>query len=379
MPAEPEHSTPGNKVEVFRGGKEYFSELFAHIDAAEKYVHVQLYILENDQTGKLFLDHLFRAAERGVRVFLMLDAYGCSWVRRPQLTEWSKKGLTVKLFSLRFRFKRFFIGRVQHAKIVVIDSVWMSVGGLNFADRYSGFDGETPWLDAACWIEGPAAGQMNKLASVYWPNKVKHHLRAQHGIDAISGGIRVSLLFNDWLRKRQEIKKAYMEAIGSAKEDILIVAAYFFPSAKLLRLLLDKAKEGVKVRLVFSAISDVPLIKPSMEYFYSGLQREGIEIWEWKETVLHAKVAFVDQRWMTLGSYNLNQLSDIGSLEANVAFEDEKLVGELYAYYLNEIYPKTELVRKSRGAIVRRVEQLVSFLLIRMALKLLFLTNRHPH
>lgn len=379
MAVEPEHSTPGNQVEVFRGGEAFFFKLFERIDAAEKFVHIQVYILENDSTGKQLLDHLVGAVNRGVRVFLMLDAYGCSWVGRTQITEWTKKGLTVKLFSRHFRFKRFFLGRVQHAKIVIIDSVWMSVGGLNFADRYSGFDGHPPWLDAACWVKGPAAAQLNKLAAIYWPKKIKQFLRSQQGIEQMDEGIRVWILCNDWLRKRQEINKAYMQAIGAAKEDILIAAAYFFPSRKLLNLLISKAKAGVKVRLVFSAHSDVPLIKPSMEYFYAGLQREGIEIWEWKESVLHAKIAFVDQHWVTLGSYNLNQLSDVGSLEVNIAFEDQKMVTELYAYFLEEIYPKTELVRKSGGPIMRRFERLVSFLLIRLALKLLFLTNRHPH
>ncbi|HCS19019.1 MAG TPA: hypothetical protein DIW47_00395 [Bacteroidetes bacterium] len=379
MTGDPEHSTSGNQVEVFRGGKTFFSKLFERIDAAEKFIHIQVYILGHDQTGNQLLDHLFQAAARGVRVFLMLDAYGTSWVGKTQLTEWKKKGLSVKLFSRHFRFKRFFIGRRQHAKIVVIDAEWMSVGGLNFADRYNGSEGHPPWLDAACWVRGPAAAQLNRLAAVYWSRKDKQFLRSQHGIAGTEHGIRVWILSNDWLRKRQEIKKAYFDAIGSAKQDILIVAAYFFPSRKLLRLLLDKAKAGVKVRLVFSAHSDVPLIKPSMEYFYSGLQREGIEIWEWKESVLHAKVAFVDQRWVTLGSYNLNQLSDVGGLEVNIAFEDEHMVGDLYSYFLEEIYPKTQLVRKSSGAIVRRFERLVAFLLIRLALKILFFTNRHPH
>ncbi|MHB1277297.1 MAG: phospholipase D-like domain-containing protein [Bacteroidia bacterium] len=379
MPIEPEHSTSGNQVEVFRGGKAFFSKLFERIDAAEKFIHIQVYILGHDQTGNQLLDHLFRAADRGVQVFLMLDAYGTSWVRKSHLSEWKKKGLHVKLFSRHFRFKRFFIGRRQHAKVVVIDSEWMSVGGLNFADRYNGVKGHPPWLDAACWVRGPAAAQLNRLAAVYWSGKDKQFLRNQHGIAGTDDGIRVWILSNDWLRKRQEIKKAYFDAIGSAKRDVLIVAAYFFPSRKLLRLLLDKAKAGVKVRLVFSAHSDVPLIKPSMEYFYSGLQREGIEIWEWKESVLHAKVAFVDQRWVTLGSYNLNQLSDVGGLEVNIAFEDEHVVGDLYSYFIEEIYPKTQLVKKSSGAIVRRFERFVAFLLIRLALKILFFTNRHPH
>lgn len=379
MPVEPEHSTSGNQVEVFRGGRSFFSRLFERIDAAEKFIHIQVYILANDQTGNELLDHLFRAAGRGVRVFLMLDAYGSSWVGKSQLQAWKLKGLDVKLFSRRFRFKRFFIGRRQHAKIVVIDAEWMSVGGLNFADRYNGYEGHKPWLDAACWVKGPAAAQLNQLTAVYWSRKDKHFLRSQQGIEGFKDGMRVWLLCNDFLRKRQEIKKAYFDAIESAKEDILIVAAYFFPSRKLLKLLLDKARSGVKVRLVFSAHSDVPLIKPSMEYFYAGLQREGIEIWEWKESVLHAKVAFVDQQWVTLGSYNLNQLSDVGSLEVNIAFKDDKMVGDLYSYFLEEIYPKTQLVRKSSGAIVRRFERLVAFLLIRLALKILFFTNRHPH
>jgi cardiolipin synthase len=166
--------------------------------------------------------------------------------------------------------------------------------------------------------------------------------------------------------------------LSNAQNEILIVAAYFFPPAKLLRLLKEKAEKGVKVMLVFTAHSDVPFIKPAMEYFYATLSRSGVEIREWQGSILHAKVAFVDDNWITLGSYNLNQLSDFGSLEANLAFMEPKLVKAIRTEFNEKIYPNTERIEKPGTTIPHQLGRFLSFMLIRISLKLLMFTNRYP-
>lgn len=363
---------------VFRGGREYFELLFQKISEARVFIHIQVYILAKDETGNRLLEQLFAAANRGVKVYLMVDAYGTNWVKRRQKAEWEAKGLKVKIFSSHVRFKRLVLGRRQHSKFVVIDNEWMTVTGLNFADRYSGFDGKEPWLDAAANVTGPAVAVLNRITSVYWKRRETRYLTSHAPARPLPNGMDVQVLCNDWLRNRLDVRRMYMKALSNAKKEILIIAAYFFPPTKLLTLLEEKARQGVKVTLVFTAHSDVPFIKPAMEYFYDSLSRAGVEIREWESTILHAKVAFVDDNWVTLGSYNLNQLSDFGSLETNLAFNEPSLVQAILKEFDEKIYPNTRLIKEVDRRIPHQLSRFLSFLLIRLSLKLLMLTNRQP-
>jgi len=377
MPEPQGSESLGNTVTLYQGGSSYFEALFTRINEAHSFIHIQVYILANDQTGNRLLQALFEAAERGIKVFLMLDAFGCSWVRAEHFQAWKEKGLQIKLFSRRLRIQRLVLGRRQHSKIVVIDNEWMSVGGLNIADRYSGFDGALPWLDIACWVYGPAAKLLNGRCAVYWPRKIRRQLRNQPGLPAQKEGITLRILMNDWLRNRFEVRSAYRQAFEGAEEEILLIAAYFFPSPSMLRLLSEKAKAGVKVRLVFSAVSDVPFMKPAMEYFYNRLLGAGAEIFEWRESILHAKVAIVDHSWLTIGSYNLNQLSDYGSLETNISVENRELTANLLNQLEGEVYPKIRKIEAGHSTWFMLFKRYISYLALRFSLNLLFLTNRH--
>ncbi|MDX5320305.1 MAG: phosphatidylserine/phosphatidylglycerophosphate/cardiolipin synthase family protein [Bacteroidota bacterium] len=376
MSLEGEYRIPGNGVSVFQGGPDYFNTLFDRIRGARIFIHIQMYILADDTTGNRLLEELFSAAQRGVKVFLLLDAFGSSWVRNAHLKSWKAKGLQVKLFSRRLRLKRLVLGRRLHVKLMVIDNHWLSIGGLNMADRYSGFDGQTPWLDMASWIRGPAVKYANTEAAVYWPRKVQRYLKSQAGAPIVAENIALSVYFNDWRRRRFHIRQAYHEAIRAAKSEIFIVAAYFFPSRKLLRLLLEKAKEGIHIKLLFSSVSDVPLVKPATEYYYQKLQAAGIEILEWQGSILHAKFACIDREWITLGSYNLNQLSDYGSLETNIAFSSKEIAQALLEELQGSVLSYSQSVNALPASLFARFKRYFSYLALRLALRIMFLTNR---
>jgi cardiolipin synthase len=111
------------------------------------------------------------------------------------------------------------------------------------------------------------------------------------------------------------------------------LASYFLPSSALKRLIKKAALRGVKVRLVFGGISDIGTMKYATQYFYSDLFKAGVEIWEWQPSVLHAKLALIDDEWVCLGSYNLNYLSDFGSTECNIEIRNKAFL----ASCLNEI------------------------------------------
>ena len=102
-----------------------------------------------------------------------------------------------------------------------------------------------------------------------------------------------------------------------ASDDIMIVASYFLPGRRIKKRLEEAAARGVRIRFVMSSVSDIPLMRAASRFLYRWMMKSGMEIYEYQPGVVHGKVALVDDRWITVGSYNLNHLSDYGSLEMN--------------------------------------------------------------
>ena len=115
-----------------------------------------------------------------------------------------------------------------------------------------------------------------------------------------------------------------MQAIQNAKKSIYIAGSYFLPGTRLRKALIKAAKNGIDVHLIMAGVSDVPVFQSATRWLYDLLFRSGIKIYEWEKSVLHGKVAVIDDTWSTIGSFNLNLLSAYGSIELNIDVLDEK-------------------------------------------------------
>jgi cardiolipin synthase len=371
--------TTGNRLRLLSSDKDLFPVLFDLINQAKHFIHIQVYILADDTTGKTLIERLKAAVGRGVKVYLMIDNYGSSALSSTLRRELTSSGIVLKRFSKSLSLKNFRLGRRLHSKIVVIDNRFALVGGMNFADRYSGMDGKVPWLDFAILCEGPAAYRINSVAAAYWRMQIRRQLKRFKGIGSFPHGSNLKWTFNDWLRNRFQVSQSYRLHIMGARKEIWLVASYFIPARRILRLLKMRREAGVAVNIVLSKESDVLFIKDAMEYLYRFLLRKGITIYEWSDSVLHAKLAVVDNSWVTIGSYNLNQLSDWGSLEANAETTDPDFVKVVMDKIHGQILPGCKKIEaaaylKKTGSLVM-FKQAFSFFLVRIALKLLFLLS----
>lgn len=316
----PRVSIPGNRVQLLRSGAATFQQMVDWIDAAQYEVQLQTYIFVNDETGALIQSALVRAAKRGVKVFLILDAYGSLELMRdnPWAQAWQEAGVVIKWFGRPFTGENINIGRRLHHKVLIIDGKRSLVGGFNIADRYNDMPGIPAWLDFGLLAEGPVAMHLRAIANRFWgtatiqpPAKPTWARLKPHG------EVPVRILQNDWLRGIYELNTEYRHAFYHAKKEALIVGAYFTPGRRM-RHSLQRAKlNGARVRVILSQRNDVWIAKYATRYLYSWLLRHGIEIYEWPTTVVHGKVAVVDAYWATVGSYNLNYLSAYESIELN--------------------------------------------------------------
>jgi cardiolipin synthase A/B len=323
---------PDNKVKLVRGGKDYFDLLEQLIDDAEKLIHFQTYIFDDDETGRRIRDALVRAVKRDVKVFLLLDGYASGSLPDEFISMLTNAGVTFRWFAPLFSSTKFYFGRRLHHKVVVADERCALVAGLNISNRYNDINKTPAWLDFAVFTEGHAAATLNQVCVRLWSKKLRIK-RLPHERKKIifknsesNDAALVRVRRNDWVRRKHDISKSYKEMFNTSKKNITIMSSYFLPG-RLFRIRFKSAlKRGIKIRVVLAGVSDVKLSKYAERYWYAWMLRNKIEIYEYQKTVLHAKVAVCDDEWTTIGSYNVNNLSAYASIELNLDIKSEHFV-----------------------------------------------------
>ncbi|HJU46230.1 MAG TPA: phospholipase D-like domain-containing protein, partial [Chitinophagaceae bacterium] len=305
----------GAYTRFIRGGKEFFDQLEEMIDHAENSIHLQTYIFNNDATGMRIADALIRAAGRKVQVYMLVDGYASQGLPNSFIKDIIAAGIHFRFFEPLFASRRFYFGRRLHHKVVVADACKALVGGINITDRYNDLPGQQAWFDAALLVEGEICVQLYNICRGLWENRRvgRNGSRKQKITPVLSSAAierhPVRIRRNDWVKRRYEIKKTYSEFFRYAEESITIVCSYFLPNQVFRRQLRKALKRNVKVKVVLTGLSDVAITKYAERFLYRWMLRNKIELYEYKPTVLHAKMAIVDKKRLTLGSYNINNIS----------------------------------------------------------------------
>jgi cardiolipin synthase A/B len=315
--------TTRNKVKLIRSGKQYFDLLLQLINTTQKNIHLQYYIFLEDETGTAVMEALKAASQRGVSVFLHLDAYASQQLPKRCVHDMREAGVNVKWFEPMLRSKHFYFGRRLHHKVVVADGLHSLVGGINVCNRYNDTPGEPAWLDMALYCEGEASLVVENICRQMWSNKKNLPAIQSETIKQFEEQTLVRVRRNDWVKRKSEIWKSYLDMFSNAEKSITIMCSYFLPG-RLFRITLSQAvKKGVKIKVILAGTSDVMMAKHAERYLYDWLLKNNIEIYEYQETVLHAKVAVSDGNWVTVGSYNVNNISAYASLELNMEVKEK--------------------------------------------------------
>ena len=310
-----------NKVKLVKSGAEYFSLLEQIIDEATETIHLQTYIFDEDETGTTIANALIRAAERGVKVWILLDGYGSQKLSHEFIKRLTEAGIFFRKFQPIFKSKKFYLGRRLHHKLVVVDSHRCTVAGLNISNRYNDTAENAAWLDWALYAEGEIASHVEELCKSKLKLKrpltvpaVKHHKPKEICL--------VGLRVNDWIARKSQIYKTYLTMFRDASSHLTIMSAYFLPGRSFRKNLADAAKRGVKIKVVMTGTADLPVVKYAERYIYRWLFRNNIEVYEYQKNVLHCKIAVCDSKLVTVGSFNVNNLSTYASVEANLDVND---------------------------------------------------------
>jgi cardiolipin synthase len=356
----------GHQVELLKGAHDFFPELVSAIDQSVHEVRMETYIFSVEGTGGLIAEALERAGQRGVAVYLVMDGAGTPSIPSAWVTRFNAAGVLWRIFSPLGWLGLLIPGRWRrmHRKLCVVDGSVAFCGGINVLDDL--FDPnhgvlEVPRLDFTVRVTGPLVQDAHAATVKFWwrmqaVRKVRevdfsaswHILQAavaralrvkKHGGEeaspqqpgSVSHGAVAELVLRDNLRHRARIERAYRQAIGGARKEIIIANAYFLPGRKLRKGLIHAAKRGVRVRLLLQGRYEYFMQFHATRPVYGALLDAGVEIHEYAISFLHAKVAVIDGHWATVGSSNLDPLSLLLAREANVVVEDAAFAQELRA------------------------------------------------
>jgi cardiolipin synthase A/B len=315
-----------NHAKLIRGGAEYFTLLHKLIDEAHVSIHFQTYIFDPDETGTAVAEALVRASQRGVKVYMLVDGFGSQQMDDEFMSWLQNAGIYIRKFQAMFKSRRYYMGRRLHHKVVVIDSWKCTVAGLNISNRYNDMPDQPAWLDWALYAEGEIAQPLEELCKSRLRLRRRQFPEAPHHEKLRSHMIPLRVRVNDWFGRRRQIYKSYLNMFRDATSHVTIMSAYFLPGRLFRKKMEEAIRRGVKFKVVLTANADIFMIKYAERYIYRWLFKNGVEVFEYKPNVLHAKIAFCDGNWMTVGSFNVNNLSAFASIELNIEVSEPNFI-----------------------------------------------------
>ena len=287
------------------------------------------------------------AAGRGVKVFMLLDNYGSQGLSKDWVTKVRAAGIFFRFFRPLFKSKRFYLGRRLHHKVVVVDGCKSTVAGLNISNRYNDTAEASAWLDWALYIEGEASEKLEDLCKSRLRLRYARQVPKRSTAD-FKGTTPVRISVNDWVRRKRQIYRSYLQMFRDAKDEVIIMSAYFLPGSRFRRAIEAAVRRGVKFKVVLTGNADVFMIKYAERYIYQWLFRNNIEVYEYKTNVLHGKISVSDKTWVTVGSFNLNNLSSFASVELNAEVFDKKFATSVHERLQQIIDSDCERITESK-------------------------------
>lgn len=322
-----------NEVRIFTDFTPMFQSMLDDISRAKRFVHIQFYIVENDEVGHQLSSLLIRKAQEGVDVRLMFDSWANLFVRSEYYEHMRRGGVKVQSFQklIPSMFTRDVNCRT-HRKIVVIDGETGYTGGMNIARRYRDGINHGAWRDTHIRIQGPAVSQLEVALLADWRFCTKELLdepqffppypaNQQPGLSATLQVV-TSGPMDEW----NTVMQGMVQAIAQSRRYLYVQTPYFLPTHPILLALRNAALAGVDVRLMMPAVSDRSrLTLAASKSYFRDLLPAGVKIYLYNKGFLHAKTMVCDDDFVTVGSTNLDPRSLEQNFEVNVFIYDNNI------------------------------------------------------
>ena len=346
----------GNSVVLLMSGQEKFDDMFTAIRQARETIHLEYFNFRNDSIASLLFDILRQKRKDGVIVRALFDGFGNDSnnqpLRRHHIDSLRAAGIDIYEFDpIRFPWVNHIWPR-DHRKIVVIDGCVAYTGGMNVADYYiKGTEQVGAWRDMHCRIEGPVVDQLQLIFCRIWRKTTGEDilspslLKGGYAVEmegltpdtTATKGQKVVGIANREPRKTNEVMRLlYVKAIDDAQDSIHIINPYFTLIPSVNKALKRALKRGVKVEIMLSAKSDIPLTPDAALYAAHKLMKRGAKVWLYQPGFHHSKIMMVDGRLCTVGSTNLDSRSLRFDYEENAVILDSCTTRQLDDMFLRD-------------------------------------------
>lgn len=371
MPESTEEETPGSRIQLrwLKTGQAGLEAMVQAIDGARHSVKLQTYIFSDSEIAQRILAALVGAAERGVRVRVLIDAVGSFSLPAAFFDELTGRGGEYRVFNplhpRRFLYR-------NHRKSLICDGETAIVGGFNIAQEYAGDGVVHGWRDLGLELRAPLVVALEQsFDSLYARASLKprhfawlRRARESDRIKALPG----ELLLSGPGRRPNPLKRSLLRDISRA-DRVRIITPYFLPTWGLRRRLMKRARLGVHVQLLLPALSDVPLAQAAGRLLYGRLLRAGVDIREYQPQILHSKLLILDDA-VYVGSANFNTRSLHIDYELMVRIENTPLRVEADAIF-DDCLTHSQAIsldawRQQRGLWDRLVQRFAYFLMARV-------------
>jgi len=330
-----------NEVEIYTDGNEAFTSLFAEMEKAKHHIHIEFYIIENDEIGNRLKDLLIKKVSEGVMVRLIYDSLGSWKLKKTFLQEMKDGGIEVGSF-LRVRLLPILSEKVNyrnHRKIVVVDGVVGFVGGLNIADRYVKGNELGMWRDTLIKINGNAVHGLQSYFLIDWHFVSQTYIvSAEYYPQVAPAGNKLvqtvtSAPDSDW----EAILQAFCKMISMAKNYVYIETPYFLPPESLLSAIKIAALSGVDVRLITSQNADAKFTGTAARSYLREMMDAGVKVYFYDNGFIHSKTIVVDDNIATVGSTNMDCRSFELQFEINSFIYDHEFAIQMREIYENDL------------------------------------------
>ena len=328
--------TSDNKVAQMWNGTAMLAALLKDIEAAKHHIHLQTYIIEEDEVGSAVIKALVEKVKQGIKVRLLYDDVGC-WRMRKEFLEPLRRagGETQAFMPVHFRRLTHRANYRNHRKIVVVDGKVGYVGGMNLAERYLSKKGGE-WRDAHLRIEGGAVTELQRIFVSDWyfttqelPYDAQYfpaHFSTQ---TSDTQGVQMQVVLANPVARYPHIMYALTWVIQNTKRYLYLQTPYFMPSEVVMQALRTAALSGVDIRIMIPEKPDSKILRWGNDSYIEDALRAGIRIYMYKNGFLHSKCVVADDDWCTVGSSNMDQRSFDNNFEVNAFIYDEAVAKEV--------------------------------------------------
>lgn len=339
-----------NSFRLLIDGPEYFASMLKAIEAAERRVDLELYLVEDGECLEQMTQALENAAQRGVRVRCLFDGFGCLKMGQASRERLAAAGVELRVYnplSLRLKFRNL---HRDHRKILLVDGHKGYVGGAGVTDEFwNPKKTEDHWHEVMVEMTGPLLQDWQVLFDSQWVHCLKRRIwqlplpQKAPQIPVLPDGSGLGRVAYAAARQHRDILHSLLHNLAHAKKRIWLATPYFLPTGRVRRALIRAARRGVEVRLLLtSRNTDHPPVRYAGQRFYPRLLRAGVRIYEYQPHFSHMKMVLVDD-WVSIGSCNFDHWNLRWNLEANLEAIDAPLTAQVVQSFERDFAQSLEI------------------------------------